>query len=135
MIRSLPINLYFDTFEPLTGMGMVTSSLIVTYDVFKINELRNYLNKTNVKTEDESPFIMAGVYVFVKIATSKPSLMFFDPTKNDLLKRSFLNTGNKHNDFVFTEIIKHITGNYQLLQGNVTLVQGVPPFLKPLPAQ
>ena len=114
---------------------MVTSSLIVTYDVFKINELRNYLNKTNVKTEEESPFIMAGVYVFVKIATSKPSLMLFDPTKNDLLNRSFLNTGNKHNDFVFTEIIKHITGNYQSLQGIVTLVQGVPPFLKPLPAQ
>src|ERR1700722_1163639 len=134
MIRSLPINLYYDTFNPNIGTGNVTSSLIVTYDVVKINELRNYKNKTDVKTVEENPFIMAGVDIFFKVVqpNGKPSLMFFDPQKNSLLKGAFINTGNSHNDFVASEMIKHITSNYDSLLNDVVLVQGIPAFIKPL---
>lgn len=132
MINSLPIKLYYDTFDPKLGTGAVKNSLIVSYDVFKINELRNYKNKTNVKVVDESPFVMAGVYIFIKVATVPPSLLFFDPLKNELYGRSLKNTGNERNDFIFNEMVNYINNNYHLLSKEITLIEGVPSFIRPL---
>ena len=132
MINSKPVNLYVDSLKEDYSVATVTNKKIVAYDLFKINELRNYKSDFTIDIKDESTIVQAGIYVCIKMATTDLTgieLYLFDPTKNDLIASTLIKDLDETDQYLYGLVNGYIIQNYEALKGDVNLVVEQPWFV------